>query len=225
MSVNKTAPDNISNWIPATRNCQVCSVSCSIAHWGSIQYQPCGNHPSYSQCPRRSALLSSAISNACHNETFWVFGSLPHTNPLQFAYKQWGGRCSCVPTVLHLAKSYAWTVFLAFSSVFSTIQPYLMGQKLLNMNLSPKLILWILYFLSNRPPLVRFNCECSIGLNHLSCPGYTIRWTVGAPALREHTVHKILRWHLAHLILMTWFSPQWTNLTSGAEIQRPNHGL
>ena len=58
-------------------------------------------------------------------------------------------------TIRH--KNYVKILFVDFSSAFNTIQPHIMMQKLINMNVSPSLILWINEFLTNRPQYVKFN--------------------------------------------------------------------
>ena len=80
-----------------------------------------------------------------------------HADPLQFAYKQHRGVDDAVLTLLHGAythlekpKSFIRLVFVDFSSAFNTVQPHLMGRKLLWMDVNPHLILWILSFLINR---------------------------------------------------------------------------
>ena len=86
------------------------------------------------------------------------------TDPLQFAYKQQRGTDDAVITLLHHTyaqlekpKSFVRMVFVDFSSAFNTVQPHLIGQKLLRMNVNPHPILLILSFLSNRQQTVRFN--------------------------------------------------------------------
>ncbi|KAJ8333972.1 hypothetical protein SKAU_G00412910 [Synaphobranchus kaupii] len=44
---------------------------------------------------------------------------------------------------------------------FNTVQPHLMGQKLLQMNINPHLILWVLAFLTGRHQVVRINGQSS----------------------------------------------------------------
>ena len=48
-------------------------------------------------------------------------------------------------------------MFFEFSSAFNTIQPHLLCDKLLNMNICPSLITWIIDHLTLRPQFVRFN--------------------------------------------------------------------
>lgn len=86
------------------------------------------------------------------------------TDPLQFAYKQQRGVDDAVLTLLHHTlthlekpKSFVRMVFVDFSSAFNTVQPHLMGHKLLQMNVNPHLILLILSFLTDRHQIVKFN--------------------------------------------------------------------
>lgn len=53
-------------------------------------------------------------------------------------------------------KNYVKILFVDFSSAFNTIQPHIMMQKLINMNVNPCIILWINEFLTNRWQYVRF---------------------------------------------------------------------
>ena len=63
----------------------------------------------------------------------------------------------------HLEKpnSFIRILFIDFSCAFNTIQPLLMAQKLLNLNVSPRLILWITEFLVNRTQLVHYQSALS----------------------------------------------------------------
>ena len=58
----------------------------------------------------------------------------------------------------HLDKkrTYARVLFIDFSSAFNTIQPHLMLQKLMKMNVNANLIMWINSFLTGRRQYVRF---------------------------------------------------------------------
>ncbi|KAK7915928.1 hypothetical protein WMY93_011689 [Mugilogobius chulae] len=91
-----------------------------------------------------------------------------HSDPLQFTYRPQRGVDDAVLTLLHGAishlekpKSHASLVFVDFSSAFNTLQPHLMGCKLLQMNANPHLILWVLSFLTERDQRVRVNGHLS----------------------------------------------------------------
>ena len=53
-------------------------------------------------------------------------------------------------------KNYVKILYVDFSSAFNAIQPHIMMQKLVNMNVNPSLILWINEFLTSRPQYVKF---------------------------------------------------------------------
>ncbi len=57
-------------------------------------------------------------------------------------------------------------VFLDFSSTFNTVQPHLMGQKLLQIDVNPQLILWILSFLTDKHQKVQVNGHLSSSQVH-----------------------------------------------------------
>ena len=71
---------------------------------------------------------------------------------------------------LESGKTHARILFVDFSSAFNTIQPHLLAQKLLaRFNIDPKVVGWILDFLTNRSQQVRVNgtlsdvCTSSLG--------------------------------------------------------------
>ena len=104
----------------------------------------------------------------------------PHKDPYQFAYSEGLGVDDAVLTLSHVlhshldnVKTHARVLFVDFSSAFNTIQPNILMQKLMDMNVNSNLILWIHEFLTNRPQYVNFNgvkskviilntCMCSI---------------------------------------------------------------
>ena len=84
-------------------------------------------------------------------------------DPYHFAYKQSRSTDDATLTLLsnaytHLEKpgSFTLILFVDFSSAFNTIQPHLMALKLLKLSVHPKLILWIVDFLTNRSQTVYF---------------------------------------------------------------------
>ena len=110
-----------------------------------------------------------------------------HLDPLQFAYKPHRGTDDAILTVLHnaflhldKAGSYVRILFIDFSSAFNTIQPHLLALKLLHLDVSPKLILWIVNFLLHRSQSVRF--QNSISSQRHTCTGVS-QGTVLSPAL------------------------------------------
>ena len=89
-----------------------------------------------------------------------------YIDPLQFAYRKNRSVDDALLYVLnkvysHLEKtsSSVRIMFYDFSSAFNTIQCHLLGRKLMNMNVSPYTILWILDYLTKRPQYVKINCS------------------------------------------------------------------
>ena len=110
-----------------------------------------------------------------------------HLDPLQFAYKPHRGTGDAILTLyhnafLHLDKagSYVRLLFIDFSSTFNTIQPHPLALKLLHLDVSPKLILWIVNFLLHRTQSAHF--QNSISSQRSTCTGAS-ESTVLSPAL------------------------------------------
>ena len=89
-------------------------------------------------------------------------------DPNQFAYRKNRSvddalLCMLNSTYSHLekAKSSVRIMFFDFSSAFNTIQPHILVKKLINMNISPNISLWILEYLTNRPQYVKIKCPVS----------------------------------------------------------------
>ena len=84
-------------------------------------------------------------------------------DPFQFEYKPNRSIDDTILTLLHNTflhannpKSYVRILFADFSSAFNTIKPYHLAKKLVRLNICPKLVIWIINFLSHRKQLVRF---------------------------------------------------------------------
>ena len=82
-------------------------------------------------------------------------------DPFQFAYRQNRGVEDAV-LVLHglyshldIPKSYVRCAFIDFSSAFNTITPHLLINKLIEMEVDVKIVLWVHNFLTNRQQSVR----------------------------------------------------------------------
>lgn len=82
-------------------------------------------------------------------------------DPLQFAYKAKRGVDDATCLLLNLAYqhlditgNYVRILFMDFSSAFNTLQPHLLLSRLIDLNVSPKIILWIRSFLCDRPQRV-----------------------------------------------------------------------
>ena len=58
-------------------------------------------------------------------------------------------------------KNFVKILYVDFSSAFNTIQPHIMMQKLINMKVNPRLILWINEFLTARPQFVKIGSSSS----------------------------------------------------------------
>ena len=86
-------------------------------------------------------------------------------DPLQFAYRAGRGVEDAALTLLHFLhqhldrpRTHARLLFIDFSSAFNTIQPHLLGYRLLNdFLLDPSLVGWIMDFLTQRSQCVRVN--------------------------------------------------------------------
>ena len=81
----------------------------------------------------------------------------------QFAYKQNRSTDDATLTLLNNAythlenkDSFVRILFIDFSSAFNTIQPHLLSQKLLSLEVNPSIILWISDFLTNRSQSVLY---------------------------------------------------------------------
>jgi hypothetical protein len=61
-------------------------------------------------------------------------------------------------------KHYVKILYVDFSSAYNTIQPHIMMQKLINMNVSSSLILWTNEFLTERSQYVKF---CDVKSNEI----------------------------------------------------------
>ena len=88
---------------------------------------------------------------------------LDYIDPYQFAYKSKRGVEDAITPVLYniythldLPGTTIRLLFFDFSSAFNTIQPHLLCDKHLNMNLCPLLITWVMNYLTSRPQYVRF---------------------------------------------------------------------
>lgn len=91
-----------------------------------------------------------------------------HQDPLQFAYCQGRNTEDAILTLLHHLYehlegpgTYARVLFVDFSSAFNTLQPHLLTEKLLEMDVNPSLIHWIHSFMTERPQQVRVGSTLS----------------------------------------------------------------
>ena len=86
-----------------------------------------------------------------------------HMDTYQFAYRQNRGVEDAIISLLHdtymhleSPNSFVRVLYIDFSSAFNTIQPHLMARKLVDLQVDPKLILWLVDFLVNRTQQVRY---------------------------------------------------------------------
>ena len=89
-------------------------------------------------------------------------------DPWQFAYRQGRSTDDAVGSITHLvskhlddSKAYARLLFIDFSSAFNTLQPYLLLEKLKQMDVNPCIIKWYFSFLTNRTQQVKVNGKIS----------------------------------------------------------------
>ena len=85
-------------------------------------------------------------------------------DPLQFAYKAKRGVEDATLTLInsifeHLDKpsTFVRVLMMDFSSAFNTLQTHLLVKRLLDLDISPGIILWIKSFLCERPQRVSLN--------------------------------------------------------------------
>lgn len=81
----------------------------------------------------------------------------------QFAYTKGRSVEDAILTLLHCVTEHtdrprcsARVLFVDFSSAFNTVQPHILTQKLISMNINSNVILWLMKFLTIRPQYVKF---------------------------------------------------------------------
>ena len=102
----------------------------------------------------------------------------PHSDPFQFAYQPKRSVDDAILTFtnniyrhLDSPKTFCRVLFVDFSSAFNTIQPHLLVRKLLELEIDPHTVAWILNFLTDRTQFVGVDGENS----------NTVRTNTGAP--------------------------------------------
>ncbi|KAI4883193.1 hypothetical protein NFI96_007250, partial [Prochilodus magdalenae] len=106
----------------------------------------------------------------------------PAEDPLQFAYREKVGVEDAILYLLHRAHShldkggYAVRVmFFDFSSAFNTIQPLLLRDKLMKMEVDMHLVTWITDYLTGRPQHVRIrDCSSDTVISSTGAPQGTV---------------------------------------------------
>ncbi|KAI4884278.1 hypothetical protein NFI96_003576 [Prochilodus magdalenae] len=103
-------------------------------------------------------------------------------DPLQFAYREKVGVENAILYLLHRARSHldkgggaVRVVFFDFSSAFNTIQPLLLRDKLMKMEVDMHLVTWITDYLTGRPQHVRFrDCSSDMVISSTGAPQGTV---------------------------------------------------
>ena len=112
-------------------------------------------------------------------------------DPLQFAYQSRLGVEDAIIFLLHRACTHqdkpgrtVRIMFFYFSSAFNTIQPALLGSKLMAMQVNPPLVSWITDYLMGRPQYVRLqDCVSDTSQQHRGPTGN------GSLPFSVHPVH------------------------------------
>ena len=143
-------------------NCHYVPIS-----WRTSQITPVPKHARAKELNDfRPIALTSLVCKqlerlVCNNLTSSLSGRL---DPLQFAYKAKRGVADATATLLdsccsHLDKPHTFVriLMMDFSSAFNTIQPHLLLKRLIDLEISPSVVLWIRSFLCDRPQRVIVN--------------------------------------------------------------------
>ena len=195
-SCKAPGPDNVCGRLLKSCSAQLCSVFSQLFSWSLRDCQV----PSVwknsiicpvpkSRCPSelndyRPVALTSIVMKCFERIVLKIILSqTQHSlDPLQFAYRQNRSTDDATLTVLnnayiHLEKpgSFVQTLFIDFSSAFNTIQPHVMALKLQALDVNPRLILWIVSFLTNRTQSVCFQrCLSSCKTTFTGSPQGTV---------------------------------------------------
>ena len=91
-------------------------------------------------------------------------GLYPYLDPLQYSYRVGRGTDDALVSVTHLVskhlenpQAYARILLADFSSAFDTVSPYLLTQKLTNLEVNPWIVKWFLALLTDRSQQVNVN--------------------------------------------------------------------
>ena len=136
-------------------NSVMCLPGCSTYQSAQMSYLPCGKCCLFVRCLKRQIpwnLLITPIILKCF-ERIMLHHLLCQTKgkcyPLQFAYKRTMGVEDAVLSLLHGTYTHLDKVgcfvrilFIDYSAL-NTIQPHLLAETLVNLNVSPKLIVWL----------------------------------------------------------------------------------
>lgn len=136
----------------------------------------------------RPVALTSVLMKSCERIVLRHIKPLvdDYLDPQQYAYRAHRNTEDAVLNCLeklysHLEHSKsghsARIMFFDFSSAFNTIQPHVLADKMLNMNISHDLIFWILNYLTNRSQYVHIsssNCMSDVQYSNTGAPQGTV---------------------------------------------------
>jgi len=172
-----SGPDNVCGRLLKSCSAQLCSVFSQLFSWSLRDCKVPSGWKKSIICPvpksrspselsdYRPVALTSIVMKCFERIILKKILSQTHQSldPFQFAYRQNRSTDDATLTLLnnsytHLEEpgSFVRILFIDFSSAFNTIQPHLMALKLQSLDVNPKLILWIVSFLTNRTQSVCF---------------------------------------------------------------------
>ena len=185
---NKAAgPDRVSAKVVSICKYELDPVLCRIFQssldqsyipklWKTSEIIPVPKHQTPKGCNDYRPVALTCIFMKCLESVIKKFLFLEVKDQLdvyQFAYKK--NRCvedatlSIINYILRFmenvntksSKHFAKVLFVDFSSAFNTIQPHMLMEKLISLNVSPPLVLWIHEFLVGRVQYVKFKDQIS----------------------------------------------------------------
>ncbi|KAI4877530.1 hypothetical protein NFI96_027121, partial [Prochilodus magdalenae] len=133
-------------------------------------------------CPRMLKACAAQLGEPLQH----VFNLSPKVHhaedPLQFAYREKVGVEDAILYLLHRAHSHldkggcaVRVMFFDFSSAFNTIQPLLLRDKLMKMEVDMHLVTWITDYFTGRPQHVRIrDCSCDTVISSTGAPQGTV---------------------------------------------------
>ena len=187
--VKAAGPDQMSNKVLKYCSRQIADVFCTIFNmcfksssiptiWKRSCIVPVPKKPGI-KCMNdlRPVALTSVVMKVCERILLKRFKVIvePYLDPAQFAYRNNRSTDDAILTALdkvyhHLEGTRHGNsvrlMFFDFSSAFNTIQPHVLIDKLLKINVPKGIALWVLNYLTNRSQYVRLNTSvCSDMLN------------------------------------------------------------
>ena len=171
------SPDNISGLLLKICASELCDIYCRVCNWSLKECSIPSAWKSSIICPvpkkkspailndYRPVTLTSLVMKCFEKivlQHLLTFTS-QQQDPFQFAYKSHRGVDDAILTLLHKAfmhldkpGAFIRVLNVDLSSAFNTIQPHVLAEKLLCLNVDPKFTLWIVHFLLNTTQSVRF---------------------------------------------------------------------